>query len=230
MLQKRRWRTRPGRGMWALALALLGATVPAAQAAAQTCLGWVAHVSAIDQPIWYNRLGAHDPGGMIYALDNDIVQDNNGNWRLRPGKRPRPLTLRVREGDCLIIFFTNRLSPTPGSNQPGTRDASIHITGMQVKDNIQNDGTNVGVSSGVGQSVYYVYAEKEGTYLMYSTAQTTGGDGDGGTISKGLFGAVNVEPRGSEWYRSQLTAADMALATRKCTPPGTPWRGAPSCG
>ncbi|HEY0020605.1 MAG TPA: hypothetical protein VGC13_30175 [Longimicrobium sp.] len=215
MLQKRRWRTRTGRGTWALALALLGATVPAAQAAAQTCLGWVAHVSAIDQPIWYNRLGAHDPGGMIYALDNDIVQDNNGNWRLRPGKRPRPLTLRVREGDCLIIFFTNRLSPTPGSNQPGTRDASIHITGMQVKDNIQNDGTNVGVSSGVGQSVYYVYAEKEGTYLMYSTAQTTGGDGDGGTISKGLFGAVNVEPRGSEWYRSQLTAADMALATRK---------------
>jgi hypothetical protein len=215
MLQKRRWRTRTGRGTWAVALALLGALVPAAQAAAQTCTGWVAHVSAIDQPIWYNRLGAHEPAGMIYALDNDIVQDNSGNWRLRPGKRPRPLTLRVREGDCLIIFFTNRLSPTPLSNQPGTRDASIHITGMQVKDNIQNDGTNVGVSSGVGQSVYYVYAEKEGTYLMYSTAQTTGGDGDGGTISKGLFGAVNVEPRGSEWYRSQLTAADLALATRK---------------
>ncbi len=215
MLQARKWRAPPRRGTWTLALALLAAAVPAAQAAAQTCTGWVAHVSAIDQPIWYNRLGAHEPQGMMYALDEDIAQDSSGSWRLKPGKRPRPLVLRVREGDCLIIFLTNRLSPTPNSNQPGTRDVSIHITGMQVKDNISNDGTNVGLSSGVGQPVYYVYAEKEGTYLMYSTAQTTGGDGDGGTISKGLFGAVNVEPRFSEWYRSQLTAADMALATRK---------------
>jgi hypothetical protein len=213
MPQNRTRRAPPGRRTWALAL--LGAALTAAPAAAQQCVGWVAYVSAIDQPIWYNRLGAHDPAGMMFALDEDVVQDASGKWRLRDGKRPRPLVLRVREGDCLIIHLSNRLSPTPGNNQPGTRDVSIHITGMQVKDNISNDGTNVGLSTGVGQPIYYVYAEKEGTYLMYSTAQNTGGDGDGGTLSKGLFGAVNVEPRGSEWYRSQLTAADLALATRK---------------
>ena len=48
---------------------------------------------------------------------------------------------------------------------------------------------------------------------MYSSAATTGGEGDGGTLAEGLFGSVNVEPRGAEWYRSQLTAAEMALAT-----------------
>jgi hypothetical protein len=216
MLHRRRWTAPPGRARWTLlAATALGALLPVARAAAQTCSATVAWVSAIDQPVWYNRLGANDPAAMMYALDEDVVL-SNGSYRLRPGKRPRPLVLRVREGDCLIIHLTNRLSASPGNNQPGTRDVSIHITGMQVKDNITNDGTNVGtVNAGVGQPIYYVYAEKEGTYLMYSTAQNVGGDGDGGTLSKGLFGAVNVEPRTSEWYRSQVTNEDMRLATRK---------------
>ncbi|HEX2207384.1 MAG TPA: hypothetical protein VHG93_06860 [Longimicrobium sp.] len=193
---------------------LLGALLPAAGAQAQSCNITEAYVSAIDQPVWYNRLGAHDPAAMMFALDEDVVWDSHANgYRLRPGKRPRPLVLRVREGDCLRIHLRNRLSPTPGNNQPGTRDVSIHVTGMQVTGHIGNDGTNVGYSVGVGQASYTVYAEKEGTYLLYSTAQNTGGDGDGGTLAKGLFGAVNVEPRFSEWYRSQVTAEDLRLAT-----------------
>jgi hypothetical protein len=205
----------PGRGSCALAL-LLGALLPAGGAAAQSCNITEAFVSAIDQPVWYNRLGAHDPAAMMFALDEDVVYDERaGGYRLRPGKRPRPLVLRVREGECLRVHLQNRLSPTPGSNQPGTRDVSIHVTGMQVTEHIGNDGTNVGNSVGVGQATYMVYAEKEGTYLLYSTAQNTGGDGDGGTLAKGLFGAVNVEPRQSEWYRSQVTAEDLRLATRQ---------------
>jgi hypothetical protein len=215
MLHRRRWTAPPGRGRRILLAAVLGALLPAAEAGAQVCSAWVAHISAIDQPIWYNRLGAHDPAAMMFALDSDIVQGPSGSYSLRPGKRPRPLVLRVPEGSCLLIFVTNRLTSTPGSNQPGTRDVNVHITGMQVKDHIDNDGTIVGVSGSPNRSQYLVYAEKEGTFLMYGTAQTTGGDGDGGTLAKGLFGAVNVEPRGSEWYRSQVTAEDLALATRK---------------
>ncbi|MBW3570964.1 MAG: copper oxidase [Gemmatimonadetes bacterium] len=204
----------PGRAAGALGL-LVGALLSAAPAAAQTCNVTEAYVSAIDQPIWYNRLGAHDPAAMMFALDEDVVYDSHaGGYRLRPGKRPRPLVLRVREGDCLRVHLQNRLSHTPGSNQPGTRDVSIHVTGMQVAAHIGDDGTNVGNSVGVGQASYTIYAEKEGTYLLYSTAQNTGGDGDGGTLSKGLFGAVNVEPPHSEWYRSQVTAEDLRLATR----------------
>jgi hypothetical protein len=50
----------------------------------------------------------------------------------------------------------------------------------------------------------------------------TGGEGDGGQTNAGLFGAVQVEPRGAKWYRSQVTAADLALATAGTTPGGQP--------
>ncbi|HEV3050325.1 MAG TPA: hypothetical protein VGX50_08465, partial [Longimicrobium sp.] len=133
----------PGRGMWKAAL-LLGALLPGGHAAAQSCANTTeAYVSAIDQPIWYNRLGAHEPNAMMFALDEDVVYDGrSGRYRLRPGKRPRPLTLRVNEGDCLLVYLQNRLSPTPLSNQPGTREVGIHVTGMQVVDEIGSDGTN----------------------------------------------------------------------------------------
>ncbi len=95
---------------------------------------------------------------------------------------------------------------------------------MQLVNNIRDDGSNVGSNptsnnrpGGLvrpGQSITYrLFAEKEGTHLMYSTAATTGGEGDGGQIPPGLFGAVNVEPENSEWFRSQLDQADMARIT-----------------
>ena len=31
----------------------------------------------------------------------------------------------------------------------------------------------------------------------------------------GLFGSVNVQAKTAEWYRSQLTAEEMAMATAK---------------
>ncbi len=34
-----------------------------------------------------------------------------GEVRLRDGKRFRPIVLRVNEGDCLVINFTNLLAP-----------------------------------------------------------------------------------------------------------------------
>lgn len=82
---------------------------------AHACI--TADVVALDQVFYYNRLGAMNPAGMIYALKRDVVaitgiQPFPGNAMLRPGKRPRPLVLRVNEGDCLTINFTNWLSPT----------------------------------------------------------------------------------------------------------------------
>ena len=57
---------------------------------------------------------------------------------------------------------------------------------------------------------------------MYSSAATTGGEGDGGSIAQGLFGSVNVEQKGAEWYRSQVTAADLNLAKTGTTAGGQP--------
>ena len=97
-----------------------------------------ADVVALDQVIMYNRLGTVNPGGMIYALKQDVVAIDPlkgivaGNVRLRSTKRPRPIVLRMNNGDCLRISFTNLLSPSPLSHkdpedplsdQPATRSA-----------------------------------------------------------------------------------------------------------
>ncbi|MEQ1620926.1 MAG: hypothetical protein ABL919_05935 [Methylococcales bacterium] len=208
---------------------------------AQACVN--ADVVALDQVFYYNRLGAMNPSGMIFALKRDVVaitgaNPSPGNAMLRPDKRPRPLVLRVNEGDCLTVHFTNLLSPTltgsllnpvvpdvsgpnavstKNDDAPSTRSASFHVMGMQVKD-IISDASNVGNNpnglANPGESkIYTFYAQKEGTYFAYSTAATTGGEGDGGSLSQGLFGAVNVENKGSQWYRSQVTEQDLALAT-----------------
>lgn len=182
-----------------------------------------AKVVALDQVFFWNRYGAVEPQGMIYALERDVVSTSGstteltpGKVALRPGKRPRPLVLRMNVGDCLFIRFTNLLAATPVDNQqPATRAASIHVIGMQTVNNIHDDGSYVGanVNTGVilpGQTVNYrLYAEREGAYLIHSMGAIAGGEGDGGSLSAGLFGAVNVEPRGSEWYRSQITREDF---------------------
>jgi hypothetical protein len=183
-----------------------------------------ANVVAFDQPMMINRLGTNRPQGMIYALWNDVAKiDPNkpmgpGNVQLRADKRPRPLVLRVNVDDCLRIDFHNFLTPSPASpQQPVTRTASIHVTGLEPVTTIQDDGFDAGanpdgqVASG-GRRTYMLYARAEGTFLMYSPA----GDFNGFNPTQqmlGLFGAVNVEPKGAEYYRSQVSNADLMQAT-----------------
>ncbi|HEX4965035.1 MAG TPA: copper oxidase [Thermoanaerobaculia bacterium] len=190
-----------------------------------------ASVVALDQVVMVNRLGAVRPNGMIYALQGDVVPAtpgsslSPGNVMLRPGKRPRPLVLRVNQGDCLEIQFWNLLNPTPENPlQPVTRNASVHVTGMQLVNGIAGDGTYAGANPAQGgnlsgvvapgnHAVYTLYAEAEGSYLMYSTPADFNGFNTM-QLTMGLFGAVNVEPRRSEWYRSQVSQADFQAASR----------------
>src|SRR5688500_15097496 len=108
-----------------------------------------AEVVALDQAMMFNRLGAMNPHGMMYALKQDVVAVDAakglvaGNVRLRSDKRPRPIVLRMNSGDCLRITFTNLLSHAPLKNQPATRNAGIHVIGMEPL-NIGSDGSNVG--------------------------------------------------------------------------------------
>ena len=74
---------------------------------------------------------------------------------------------------------------------------------------------------------YKLYAPAEGSYLLYSTAATNGlvqpnglGGAIGGQLSQGLFGSVTVQPKASEWYRSQVTREDILAATRRANPAG----------
>ena len=102
-----------------LAASMLG--IELAEAAARCERNLVANVVALDQPLMFNRLGAQNVNGMMFALRRDVVDDHNmslaqggaavpGKVSLRPDKRPRPLVLRVAAGDCLTINLQNLLA------------------------------------------------------------------------------------------------------------------------
>lgn len=252
-----------------------------------------ADVVAFDQIIFYNRFGSFDPAGMMYALRRDVVpitgtQIGPGNTQLRPDKRPRPIVLRVNQGDCLQVTFTNMLTPNrkgvedlqfanmpdrrpywdkqpffgqeilqpDGSTRkiialggkekvfefrldgtvhlvddgdvhleeedtPATHIASMHVNGLDYMPTgsagIASDAANIGLNpsslAAPGQTrVYTWYAAKQGQYLIHSMGAPSGGEGDGGQPVHGLFGSVNVEPAGSKWYRSQVTAQVLNAA------------------
>lgn len=102
-------------------LVLAGGAEQAAEAAVQCKRSLVANVVAFDQPLMFNRLGAQNVNGMIFALREDVVDDQlvplnrggaaaPGKVSLRPDKRPRPLVLRVAAGDCLTVNLQNLLA------------------------------------------------------------------------------------------------------------------------
>ncbi|MCH9650520.1 MAG: copper oxidase [Deltaproteobacteria bacterium] len=206
-----------------------------------------ARVVALDQPWVWNRYGAMEPQGQIFALQHDVVPSSHnsetgqcyvgglvpGKVKLRRDKRPRPLVLRVNEGDCLRIRFTNLLEPDLSQiheEQPHTRAASFHIVGMELRRTISDAGANVGQNPPSGNGIvdpgssilYEYYADREGTFVAQSMGAPVGGEGDAGTIATGLFGAVTVEPQGAEWYRSQVTEKLLASTRTDGNPAGYP--------
>src|SRR5262249_10086253 len=81
---------------------------------------------------------------------------------------------------------------------PATRAASVHVNGLDYVTGISDDGSNVGKNAtslaDPGQTKSYKwYAAKQGQYFLFSTGATTGGEGNGGQVDHGLFGAVVVE-------------------------------------
>lgn len=172
-----------------------------------------ADIVALDQNLVWNKFGSRDPEGMMYALEADIVDQPGstghraGMVHLRSNLRPRPLVLRVNEGDCLRVNFKNLLDPNWFSRDtPRTRTASFHVVGMSIAD-VQSHGGNIGQSppslvAPNGTMTYTFVAEEEGTHLAHSLGAVAGGEGDGGSLAHGLFGAVNVEPTGSRWLHN----------------------------
>jgi len=181
-----------------------------------------------------NRLGATIPNGFVFALRGDTVTNNGGIW-LRPGKRPRPIVLRANVGDCLQISFQNAIpaakfaQSTPQSPAVATTEVSLHIQGQEWSIGPADDGSFVGKNNSSlatapptpipapappNARTYTLFVKNEGTYLLYTMGDTEG-DPVGGQLSRGLFGALNVQPNGAEWYRSQVSQQDLSLATRK---------------
>jgi manganese oxidase len=130
-----------------------------------------ARIVAIDQPLMWNRLGAQNINGVMYALERDIVDKSTGlpvgpaakpgDVMLRPDKRPRPLVLRMAAGDCIELTLTNLLAPVanpssppktvglqkfllPSDDQVAGRMVGFSVAGLQPVDTIADQGANVG--------------------------------------------------------------------------------------
>ena len=262
----------------ALSILSLSSGVANAQGCTETVL---AKVVALDQAFYVNRFGALQAGGMIFALERDVISMDGsivlqpGKVMVRPDKRPRPLTLRVNKGQCLEIQFHNLLAPKPVSQkmqafpnntangsiptlppagyqpnqqilvpsddvssdqngdaqQPPTRYAGVHVAGLEWVTSGSDDGTFVGANDVAANDMagteklgglvppgaritYTLYAAEEGAFLLTSGGTTVGDRlAFGGQLSEGLFGSVIVEPQTAEYYRSQVTRADLDAAT-----------------
>ncbi len=227
-----------GRGYGIVALTGLLMAVAQIAATPSQARTLTADVVALDQVYVYNRFGSFNPVGMIYALRRDVVDTVSGlsigsggvpgQVALRPDRRPRPLVLRANVGDTLTVRFTNLLDPVRpsgpeppepghGGDAPATRSVSMVAVGMTTS----GDSGISGVGPG-GVTTYSWTCEREGTHVIFSNAAPAGGEGDGGSSVQGLFGALNCEPAGSRWYRSQVTASELAAATVGLLPTGHP--------
>ncbi len=214
-------RSSSARTLFSVATLFLLSTAAEAVTCARTL---TADVVALDQVFFWNRLGSVQPQGMMYALRRDVVAFDGstnltpGNVHLRPGRRPRPLVLRMNVGDCLTIDVLNLLDTVRvDQDQASTRKISAHVIGMQ---RVSQPLTR-GVDPGETFTATF-YADREGEHLLFSNGAMAGGEGDGGTINAGLFGSVIVEPAGSVWYRSQVTEEDLRYATTSTTAGGYP--------
>ncbi|MDH3317245.1 MAG: hypothetical protein OER43_15970, partial [Gammaproteobacteria bacterium] len=142
-----------------------------------------------------------------------------------PGDGPADLDDPNGPTECEVLLNIN--------DQVAGRKVSFHPLGMQLVNNIDDTGSNVGVNDssliGPGQSETYTYfAEEENAYMAYSRGQPLGGEASGGNVGVGLFAVVNVEPKGASFYRSQVTEEEMRLATiGKTAGYDNSWRGQP---
>ena len=193
----------------ALALMGLAAAVIALPAhAAINCERQIsADVVAFDKPLMYNRLGASNVNGMMYALRRDVINTQSmlplsaggaatpGQVDLRPDKRHRPLVLRVRKGDCLTVNLQNLLTPlanpfniplTDASGQLHTsfideqvsgRYVGFHASGMQLVNSMADDGSNT------GQNASSLVAQGgSASYVLYAAQEGVSNVSSGGAV------------------------------------------------
>ncbi len=131
-----------------------------------------------------------------------------------PESAGRPVTGPAATRGCGSDQVSNT-PPNPPDRRndwPRTRCAGLTISGLTSAGNTFDPTTTGLAGIPPGQSTTYHWniptTAKPSTHLFFSNAAPSGGEGDGGSLVHGLFGALHVEPSGSRWYRSQTTQAD----------------------
>ncbi|MBI4337365.1 MAG: multicopper oxidase domain-containing protein [Chloroflexi bacterium] len=162
----------------------------------------VFNISAIDVVIMVNRFGDNDPEGKMYVLDEDIpavrareaMPLTNPN-RVDIGLRDdpiQPLVIRANVGEVVQVNFTNRLAVGRASMDIHGLDVNIKTSGGSFV------GLNPDTTVGQGETITYTWAvpdrrELEGSYVFNSMGDPREQQ------MHGLFGVLNVEPRGSTY-------------------------------
>jgi manganese oxidase len=169
------------------------------------------------------RVPAHsqDPEGMQYT------DANTGRTLQRPTKisadwpRTRAVSFNVTgleympvaESDCPRSTEAHPWLCGSNGGNIGLNKSVMHpSTPTAVRERLTQQGSLVTPGQ---SSLVRFKALREGGYFVFSGGAVAGGEGNGGATGYGLFGSVNVQSRGSVWYRSQVTHADLRAATRR---------------
>ncbi|MDH3611698.1 MAG: hypothetical protein OES10_00330 [Gammaproteobacteria bacterium] len=135
----------------------------------------------------------------------------------------------VIDPDTGLVTFPGLIN----NDQVAGRCAGFHATGTELVNGMEDDGSMVGANPGAntgdsttgaavcgpgmaepgGSRTYELYTPHEGAFLINSYGATLGSESSAGNLGLGMFGALNVQPKGSRMYRSQVTEEELRLAT-----------------
>lgn len=138
-------------------------------------------IVAIDAELVYNDAGDFDPDGKVFVLEDHLDAVLDGEMM------PEPLFIRANVGDCIELNVRNEL-------EEGT-STHVHFVGF---DQLGSDSATVGYNYDQGVDTgdtmtFRWFADEEGTIFFHDHIT---GISD---IMNGEFGALIVEPEGSEW-------------------------------
>lgn len=168
-------------------------------------------IVAIQMPVIYNSAGWHDPEARLYVLKEDEEDVRCGR------KKPEPLYIRARAGECIEIHFTNKLPEELGVDSAfqlltKTLFASTHVHFVKF-DVLSSDGANTGWNYFTGAKfqqtvVFRWFADVDlrtcffHDHLFANSQQF-----------HGLFGGIIIEPEGST-FKDSFTGEPIRAGTQ----------------
>ena len=175
------------------------------------------NLAAINVEISLNRFLDYDPFGRMFILEEELDRarsEEAQNRRARldraepavsiglQGDAIQPLTIRVNQGECLRVNLHNAMDTDEAVS------FHLHGSGLHLaRTGAPAIATNPAAMVSSGESVTYHWMvnedEPEGTHYFHSHGDTRE------QTAHGLFGALVVEPKGSE-YLDPLTGGKLA--------------------
>lgn len=151
-------------------------------------------ISAIQTQIVYNAHGDHDPGGLLFVLEEDeeMIKVRTREIYTSPVEAVQPLIIRACQGEAVELIFTNKL------------ELEISICFNEVSKKLRPGASRT----------FTLDATKQGA-LLYTGALCVE-HGEEIARNHGLFGVLIVEPPGATWTHPETgialecgTAADI---------------------